>query len=216
MPLFQMQLVEMQHFNNTPLVEMQPGEIGRQKEQKDLMLFDSVLGNIQMGCISSITETLNKNILNQNITSNNNIEIVIGNKINNIENNYDHSCCSETIFNNDENYSGRQEEQKDLMLFDSALGDIQLDSIFSASSSSSLQSQSPSLLSASSLPSSPLQSPPPTLSPSNNSVNNFQNCYSLNNYLLNNHCLNISKDYFEFKYKLLIKEKENLDIFLRK
>jgi len=163
------------------------------------MLFDSVLGNIQMGCISSITETLNKNILNQNITSNNNIEIVIDNKINNIENNYDHSCCSETTFNNDENYSGREEVLKDLMLFDSALGDIQLDSIFSASSSSSsLQSQSP------------------TLSPSNNSVNNFQNCYNLNNYLLNNHCLNISKDYFEFKYKLLIKEKENLDIFLRK
>ena len=47
----------------------------------------------------------------------------------NIKTNYIHSYCSEAISNSYENYSGSEEVLKDLIPFDSVLGDIQLDNI---------------------------------------------------------------------------------------
>jgi len=47
----------------------------------------------------------------------------------NIKTNYIHSYCSEAISNSYENYSGSEEVLKDLIPFNSVLGDIQLDNI---------------------------------------------------------------------------------------
>ncbi|KAG4102238.1 hypothetical protein H8356DRAFT_1073957 [Neocallimastix lanati (nom. inval.)] len=122
--------------------------------------------------------------------------------------------------NDNENYSGSDEVMKDLMSFYPSLNIINLSQNFLQNKNEypypSQTYPSPSLSSTSSLLSSPMQIPSKTLSQNDGSIDDFQNHKDLNNDSLTNNGLNISKYYLEFKYNLLLEEKEYLEIILNK
>jgi len=197
---------------------------GSDEVMKDLMSFYPSLSDIQFENIlfSNLTQYLDtskqtfsndKNVITT--TPNNNINSINNqNEINNVESNND-EVSNDEINNNNNNLN------EDIINLNqnSLQNKNEYPSPSQTYQSSSYPSQSypsPSPSSTSSLLSSPIQIPSKTLSQNNESIDDFQNHKDLNNDSLTNNGLNISKYYLEFKYNLLLEEKEYLEIILNK
>ncbi|KAG4104898.1 hypothetical protein H8356DRAFT_1635170 [Neocallimastix lanati (nom. inval.)] len=186
---------------------------GSDEVMKDLISLNPTLGDIQLDNVLSTNETLYLDILKQNIIRNEKSKITTNNDINSqnevnnngSKNNKINNYLNEYMINNNESNN------------DELNNDVINDDIINLSRNSLKPKNaypSPSHSSKSSLLSSPIRIPSVTLSPRSGSIDDFLYYRNLNNNSLTNESLNITKDYFEFKYNLLLREKKIIERFL--